>query len=57
MMGLSATRANNSGGFTLIEMSIVLVVIGLVLGGVLSFRQRKASAAGCSLQSPHYRRS
>ncbi len=32
-------RRNSAAGFTLVELSIVLVIIGLIIGGVLSGRQ------------------
>jgi prepilin-type N-terminal cleavage/methylation domain-containing protein len=36
---------NRCGGFTLIELSIVLVIIGLIVGGVLT-GQNLIAAAG-----------
>jgi prepilin-type N-terminal cleavage/methylation domain-containing protein len=35
MLALGVKKENESAGFTLIEMSIVLVIIGLIVGGVL----------------------
>lgn len=35
MTKLGASQASKRGGFTLIELSIVLVIIGLIVGGVL----------------------
>lgn len=37
-------RINNEKGFTLVEIAIVLVIIGLLLGGVLKGQQMIASA-------------
>jgi prepilin-type N-terminal cleavage/methylation domain-containing protein len=38
-------KANGRAGFTLVEMSIVLVIIGLIIGGVLVGRDLIAAAA------------
>ena len=35
---------NNQGGFTLVEIAIVLVIIGLLLGGVLKGQELINSA-------------
>ncbi|MEQ8735957.1 MAG: prepilin-type N-terminal cleavage/methylation domain-containing protein [Rhodospirillaceae bacterium] len=35
MLGIHSLNRNSSRGFTLIEMSIVLVIIGLIIGGIL----------------------
>jgi prepilin-type N-terminal cleavage/methylation domain-containing protein len=34
-MSLKDTTYNTTGGFTLVELSIVLVIIGLIVGGIL----------------------
>lgn len=35
MLGITHAKASGQRGFTLIEMSIVLVIIGLIIGGIL----------------------
>ncbi len=37
-------RAQRREGFTLIEMSVVLVIIGLIVGGILVGRDRVRAA-------------
>ena len=38
------TRSNHQSGFTLVEMAIVLVIIGLLIGGVLKGQELINSA-------------